>query len=108
MSGKTTADIYGVGLFNGGVLQLLRTLVTDNNGRAEGQSGTVDAGGILNNQLFDDLIPQLTLTDSLVARNSISGSAGLTVHGGGISTTFPVTLQRSAVVHNSPDQCYGC
>jgi len=108
VSGQTTANIYGVGMFNGGVLQLRRTRVTDNTGRADGQSGTVDAGGILNNQLFDELLPQLTLTDSLVARNSISGSAGLTVHGGGISSTFPVTLQHSLITQNTPDQCFGC
>ena len=106
--GQTTAFIYGVGMFNGGVVQLRRTRVTDNSGRADGQSGTVDAGGILNNQLFDELPPQLTLTDSLVARNSISGSAGLTIHGGGISTTYPVTLQHSLITQNTPDQCYGC
>jgi hypothetical protein len=108
ISGQTSVSTFGVGVENFGVLQLQRTRVTDNSVRATGSSGQVSGGGIWNGQLVDGLLPQLTLTDSAVARNSISGSLGLTVQGGGLFTTSPVTLQHSVIAQNMPDQCYGC
>ncbi len=104
------ATLGGAGIWNAGTLQLNGTRVTGNIGRATGPSGTVQGGGIWNGLYADGGPPSavLTLTDSLVARNSVSGSPGLTVQGGGLFTAFPVTLQHSAIVRNTPDQCYGC
>ena len=108
ISGQTTVSTFGVGITNYGVLQLQGTRVTNNSARAFGPSGSIDGGGIWNGQFVDGLLPQLTLTDSLVARNALSGSAGLTLQGGGLFTAFPVTLQHSVIARNTPDQCYGC
>jgi len=52
--------------------------------------------------------PSLALTDSVVTANRVSGSAGITVQGGGLFTTFPVTLTRTVIAGNKPDQCFGC
>jgi hypothetical protein len=43
-----------------------------------------------------------------VTRNSLSGSPGITVQGGGLFTTLPVTLRHSVIAGNTPDQCFGC
>jgi len=51
---------------------------------------------------------QLTLTNTVVTRNSISASPGLTVRGGGLFTEFPVALDSSRIEKNTPDDCYGC
>ena len=40
--------------------------------------------------------------------NTASGSAGVTVEGGGIYTDNVVTSINSAIAHNRPDQCVGC
>jgi hypothetical protein len=42
-----------------------------------------------------------------VIGNTLSASPGLTVQGGGLFTSFPVTLDHSRIAHNHPDQCAG-
>jgi hypothetical protein len=37
----------------------------------------------------------------------LSASSGLTVHGGGLFTTFAVALTNSTISGNSPDDCFG-
>ena len=104
-----SATLQGAGIWNAGTLQLLDTKVQNNVGRASGPSGTAQGGGIWNGLYPDGPLPvSLTLTDSKVAGNSVSGSAGLTVQGGGLFTAFPVTLQHSKIEKNKPDQCFGC
>ena len=51
---------------------------------------------------------KLTLNDTALTRNSLTGSPGITVQGGGLFTTFPVTLSHSLIALNSPGQCFGC
>jgi hypothetical protein len=51
---------------------------------------------------------ELALERSLVTRNRLSGSAPIEVEGGGVFTDFPITLDASRIVKNSPDQCSGC
>jgi hypothetical protein len=51
---------------------------------------------------------ELTLIDSLVARNTLLGGSGIERRGGGLFTTEPVTLTRTRLAGNVPDQCFGC
>jgi hypothetical protein len=104
-----SALLQGAGIWNAGALNLVDTKVVNNVGRASGPSGTAQGGGIWNGLFPDAPLPvSLTLTDSLVAGNAVSGSPGLTVQGGGLFTGFPVALLHSVVAKNTPDQCYGC
>jgi hypothetical protein len=105
------ATIQGVGVTNGGALNLRNTVVSDNRGVANGQSGFAQGGGIWNGQPFgsDGPSPQLTVSGSQVVRNLLLGSAKLTLQGGGVFTTgFTASLQNTVVAHNTPDDCEGC
>jgi hypothetical protein len=50
----------------------------------------------------------LTLENTVVTHNTLTGSGGIAVRGGGLFTNQPVTLARSPIVRNAPDQCFGC
>jgi hypothetical protein len=91
-------------------LTLRNTAVSRNTVDASGQSGHARGGGI-----FDARVPQgppggpLTLVNSSVTGNVLTGSAGLTIQGGGIYIrNHPLTLTHSIIANNSPDQCFGC
>jgi hypothetical protein len=104
-----SAILEGAGVWNVGLLKLIHTRVTGNTGYSTGSSGSAQGGGIWNGSYpGGPTVTSLTLTDSLVAGNAISGSAGMTVQGGGLFTAFPVTLKSSLIKGNTPDQCYGC
>jgi hypothetical protein len=103
-----TATIQGVGLTNNGQLTLTNVDVERNHGVATGLSGFAQGGGIWNGQLFGGPESPLTLVDSQVKNNVLEGSADVTLQGGGIFTTVPVTLTSSSVKHNTPDDCFGC
>ena len=47
--------------------------------------------------------PFKTVVDGMVPRIN-----GLTIQGGGLFTTFPVTLTKTVLAGNKPDQCFGC
>ena len=49
-----------------------------------------------------------TLVDTNVTRNTLTGSPGIVVQGGGVFTDFHVTLTNSRIDGNTPDQCIGC
>ena len=66
-------------------------------------------GGIWNGVLFVPPDSPLTLVNSQVTGNVLTGSAGIALSGGGIFTSgFPLTLQHSVVAHNAPDDCVEC
>jgi hypothetical protein len=50
----------------------------------------------------------LILTNSRVTTNVLSGSSAITVQGGGIFATNPVTLTNTLIAGNLPDQCDSC
>ena len=101
------AEIAGAGLFNNGPLVVQGSTVSGNRGVASGPSGFATGGGIVNG-FFGGPAP-LTLQDSRITDNVLSGSAGITLSGGGIYTVgFPVTLTNTVVAHNTPDDCEGC
>jgi hypothetical protein len=82
--------------------------VSGNTAKAAGRSGTARGGGI-----FAALVPngpppgRLTLVDSSVTNNALSGSPHITVRGGGLFATFKLTLTNSSISGNTPDDCSG-
>jgi hypothetical protein len=103
-----TATVTGAGFGNGAVLEIRGTTISDNSGTANGPTGTAEGGGI--SSLLAPFLPpgQLTLIDSTIVDNTLSGGAGITIHGGGLFTTVPVTLKNTLIAQNIPDQCFGC
>jgi hypothetical protein len=93
-----------------GGLTLRDSTVRGNTGDASGPSGTARGGGI-----FDVALPDgpfggpLVLINSSIIGNVLSGSAGITLQGGGLYLSDqPLTLTDSVISGNSPDQCFGC
>jgi hypothetical protein len=103
-----SAVVHGGGVANGGLLTLRDTTVSNNTGATNGPAGEAQGGGIFNGHFGPDLTVQLTLADSAVTHNTLRASAGITVQGGGLFSTFPMTLKDSSITQNSPDQCSGC
>jgi hypothetical protein len=103
-----SATITGVGILNGGLLKLDRVVVSRNDGTAIGPSGTAQGGGIWNSTDISGPPVQLTVDNTTVTNNSLTGSPGVTLQGGGLFTTLPVALHDSVISGNTPDQCFGC
>jgi hypothetical protein len=97
----------GGGLSNFGRTALERSIVSGNVFAATGVAGSVHGGGIYNDTLFGST-PHLTVTDSIVTANRLSAGPAITPEGGGLYTAFPVTLTRTVIAGNKPDQCSGC
>jgi hypothetical protein len=103
------ARVAGAGILNNGPLVLTNVGVDRNRGTANGASGLAQGGGIWNAELFAGPTSSLTLQSSHVVGNVLAGSSGILLQGGGIfSLGFPLTLQSTVVVHNTPDDCFGC
>ncbi len=103
-----SATVHGAGIFNNSLLALQNVRISGNVGRATGPSGDAQGGGIWNGVLLSGPPVELTLDRTLVTHNVLTGSAGVSVQGGGVFTTSPITLRRSPIVLNAPDQCVGC
>lgn len=105
-----TAMAGGGGVANFANTTLEQTLVIGNHLVANGADGSADGGGIWNGDPGDGRTPSLALTDSAIIANTLSGSTGVTLRGGGLFTEFPATvaLTRTIIVRNRPDQCFGC
>jgi hypothetical protein len=91
-------------------LMLRNTTVSGNTVDASGGSGTAQGGGIL-----DASVPNgppggpLVLVNSSVTGNVLSGTARITLQGGGLYVrNQPLTLTHSVIADNLPDQCSGC
>jgi hypothetical protein len=109
-SSTGSATVDGGGIENLGVLTLRNTGVSDNTGTASGPSGVARGGGIWNGSDAPEGPPvtALTLVDSEITHNTLTATPGITVQGGGLFTSFPVTLTNSVIAGNVPDQCSGC
>jgi hypothetical protein len=103
-----SATVEAVGVLSDSLLELDGVQVSGNTGTATGPTGTAQGGGIWNGVEFAGPQVQLTLDHTTVTHNSLSGSPGITVQGGGLFTTLPVTLTQSVIAGNTPDQCFGC
>lgn len=105
-----TAITQGAGILNDSLLTLNEVQVRDNSGQAHGPTSIAQGGGIFNTDQFPGAGPpvKLTLDNTQVVGNTLSGAPGATLQGGGLFTTLPVSLNDSHITSNQPDQCYGC
>lgn len=103
-SSDGTAVVTGAGVFNNALLELSRTLVSRNVGKASGPDGTAQGGGIWNGVFLSGPPVELSLIDSLVTDNALFGGER---QGGGLYTTEPVTRTRTTIFGNAPDQVFG-
>lgn len=103
-----SATVQGAGVLNNSLLDLSGVRVSGNHGLATGPAGVAQGGGIWNGVLLSGPPVKLTLAHTAVTRNSVAGSKGITVHGGGLFTTSPVIRSHSLITRNRPDQCFGC
>jgi hypothetical protein len=102
------ARVRGAGLINDGVLSLRSTEITGNSGSASAPAGAAEGGGIWNGSMFNPPPIRLTLRDTQVTHNTLGGSTGIAIAGGGLWTAFPVTAFDSLISGNAPDDCSGC
>ena len=104
-----SAIVHGAGIQHGnGLLDVYDTTISDNTGTANGPQGQALGGGVWNDVFFPPPPnPQLNLTKTTVTGNTLTASPGITVHGAGLFTTFPITLTDSTISGNSPDNCFG-
>jgi hypothetical protein len=93
------AITQGAGIYNNSLLDLRNVAVTLNAGKATGPSGAAEGGGIWNGVAISGPPVELTATDSLITHER---------RGGGLFITEPVTLTRTRITGNVPDQCFGC
>jgi hypothetical protein len=112
-NGPTAVAAGGLGNVSGHVT-LDRTLVIGNHGSVNGTAGAALGGGIFNTQ-FGVNAPELALSHSVVTANRLTATPGHHTLGGGIYTAdfltddpLPITLTRTVVAGNQPDQCFGC
>ena len=106
-----SASVLGSGVFNDSLLSMRNVEISDNLGRAEGPSGVAQGGGIWNGlDAITGAVPpvQLTLANTRVTENALTGTPGVSLQGGGLFTTSPVTLTNTTIERNHPDQCVGC
>jgi hypothetical protein len=106
--GSVTVRGGGVQAGDGGIT-LRNSTLSGNTASASGRAGSARGGGI-----FDAAVPNgppggpLVLVGSSVTHNTLSGNNGITLEGGGIFATNPVSLTNSVIADNIPDQCFGC
>jgi hypothetical protein len=104
----------GIAMF-GADLTLERTVVTANSVSAAGAAGPMPFGGVasaygggISNGGGGLPTANLTLVDSVVTANRLSGSAGLPLQGGGVFSPNGVAATRALIHGNKPDDCFGC
>jgi len=87
---------------------LQNDLVTLNRGVVHGQTELAQGGGIFDGATFFQSGP-LTLSNTSVFGNTLSGDSWATLQGGGLFSDggAPLTLTHSTVTHNGPDNCFG-
>jgi hypothetical protein len=91
-------------------LTLRNTEVSGNTVDANAAGGSAQGGGIFDGPIEDG--PPggpLTLLSSSVTGNTLSGSPGISLLGGGLYLDGePLTLRQSPIAHNLPNDCFGC
>lgn len=105
--GPVTA--IGGGLENLGTLTLKNDKVSGNSIDVTAPSGTAQGGGIFQGPFIGGTPNGLTLDHTNVMGNTLTGSPGVSLSGGGVYTVgFPITLIQSLIFTNTPDNCVGC
>lgn len=107
-SSTGSASVLGGAVFNNSLLLMRNVQISDNVGRAAGPTGVAQGGGIWNGVDLSGPPVQLTLENTSVTNNVLTGTTGITLQGGGLFTTSPVTLTNTTIERNQPDQCVGC
>jgi hypothetical protein len=107
-SSNGAASVRGAGVVNNGLLELRNVQVAGNSAETSGPTGFAQGGGIWNGALFNGPPIELTLENTNVARNTIRVSPGLSAQGAGLFSQFSVTLDKSRIDNNTPDDCVGC
>jgi hypothetical protein len=101
---------HGGALVIGDVSILRNTTVSGNTADATGQVGLAQGGGIFDIDNSGNGGPGgglLTLIHSRVTDNVLSGSPAITLQGGGIYATNPVSVLNTLIANNTPDECVG-
>jgi hypothetical protein len=105
------AVVVGAGVLNQGPTRMQNDQITDNTGTASGRSGQSElaqGGGIYNGEGWSPGGP-LTLQNTSITGNVLTGDSGATLEGAGLYTAgFPATLTSSVIARNVPDDCSGC
>jgi len=103
-------DVRGGALNVFGPTMLRNSTISGTTVSVGGASGSARGGGI-----FDGVNPDgppggpLALQNSNLIGNVLSGSTGISLHGGGLYIeSNPLTLINSLIANNLPDQCFGC
>jgi fibronectin-binding autotransporter adhesin len=96
-------------LQTGGPLTLQNTAVNNNTASGTGTTGYAEGGGIYAVDLSPNGPPggPLVLTNSAIVGNALHASKALTVQGGGLYVTNPLTNTHSTIEGNTPDNCAG-
>lgn len=107
-SSTGSATVQGAGVFNNSLLTLNGVAVLGNLATATAPSGSAQGGGIWNGIDLSGPPVELTLSHSSIVGNALVGTRGVTLVGGGIYTTAPVTLDHTLIALNRPNGCSGC
>jgi hypothetical protein len=102
----------GIAMFDGD-LTVERTVIVANSASATGAAAPFPFGGFssafgggISNGAPDTGV--LTVTDSVINANRVSGSAGFLVGGGGVFTDAGINRTHTVISGNKPDDCHGC
>jgi hypothetical protein len=94
---------------NEGTARLQRLHIVGNSVTATGPAGVAHGGGVSNYLLDAANPPDLTILDSVISANKVAASPSVAVEGGGgLWSNAPLTLRRTTIAGNQPDQCVGC
>jgi hypothetical protein len=104
-----TATVIGSGIVNEGILDLANDRINANTATANAPNGQAHGAGIWNGSIFNPPPIQLTLQNTTVSGNSLTGSTQIDLQGSGIFNAADITLDHSRITANTPEpQCYGC
>jgi hypothetical protein len=104
----------GIAMF-GGDLTAERTVIVANSASAAGAAAPLPFGGV--SSAFGGGISNggpgipsatLTLTNSVVNANRLSGSSGFPLQGGGVFNQGTLNRTQTVIAGNKPDDCFGC
>jgi hypothetical protein len=97
----------GAGILNIGTLTLRHARLIGNRIEAAGTAGFAQGGGLWHGTLSDQTAGALTLVDSWIAANEAHATDAVPL-GAGLYSQFAVSLVRSLITLNQPDNCFGC
>jgi hypothetical protein len=116
VTGPSGVQAFGGGIaMYGGDLTLENTVVVANSVSATGAAAPFPFGGVssafgggISNGGPGNPSAALTLTNSVVNANRLSGSTGFLLNGGGVFTDSGLARTHTVIEGNKPDDCSGC